>query len=128
MPHQLNYAAPRDASRWSQRRRGAAWAVVPALGVGLAACLFSTLSAEIARHIEGQPTLDGLPWTHVYRACIEGPSWPTTMLLPVAWVWAIWRARRGDRLAVAELAAFPLFCIWYGVIVVLFINAERTFP
>jgi hypothetical protein len=129
MAHQLNYAAPGVASRWSQRVWAAAWAVVPALGVAAAACLLSTVTVEIARQIEGQPTLDWLPWSYVYRACIEQiPAWATTALLPVALVWAVWREQRGDRLAVAALAALTLFCIWYGVIIVLFINGERAFP
>ena len=46
---------------------------------------------------------------------------------PIVWAWAVWRAQRDDRLA-RPRASIPLFCIWYGVLIVVFINGDRAFP
>jgi hypothetical protein len=105
------------------------WPAVPGAVVLLVACLTSTAAMVIARRIEGQPTLSGLPPTHLYEACISlAPFLLITALLPIAWGRAVWRADRRGRLAVAFLAVVPLACIWYAAMLWLFSNAERAFP
>jgi hypothetical protein len=100
-----------------------------ALVAAAAACCFSTAAMVIARRIEGQPTLFGLPRSHLYQACITlTPFLLITALVPIAWARAIRRAERGDRLAVACMALAPLAWIWYAALLFLFSNAERAFP
>lgn len=129
MTHRLGYAAPGTKSRWAMRCRAAAWAAVPALGAAAAACLLSSATVLIGRWLEGQPTLNGLPRSGVYRLCIELiPVLVATAIMPIAWAWAVWRAEREDRLAVGCFAIVPLSWIWHAAMFLLFCNSDRTFP